>query len=88
MNLCGGKQVCGMNYFNTYALAVTCFAIRITIFIVILFTMALQQVDFIQAYPQALIKTDMYMELLKGIETCKSSKAHVPMLLANLYAQN
>ncbi|KAL7478812.1 hypothetical protein ACHAW6_008182 [Cyclotella cf. meneghiniana] len=45
-------------------------------------------VDFVQAYPQASIKTDMYMELPKGIETCHgSSKDHVLMLLSNLIGQ-
>ena len=50
-NLDDGKQVYGMNYFDTYAPVVTCFAIRIVIMMAILFTLALQQVDFIQAYP-------------------------------------
>ncbi len=88
LNLHGGKQVHGMNYFDTYATVVTWFAIRIITIIAILFTLAFRQVDFIQAYPQAPIETDMYMELPKGIETCHgSSKDHVLMLLANLYGQ-
>lgn len=48
----------------------------------------LRQIDFIQAYPQAPIETDMYMELPLGIETCHgNSKDHVLKLLANLYGQ-
>ena len=54
----------------------------------ILFTLSLRQIDFVQAYPQASIETDMYMELPKGIETRHgSSKDHVLMLLSNLYGQ-
>ncbi|KAL7483247.1 hypothetical protein ACHAW6_008894, partial [Cyclotella cf. meneghiniana] len=55
----------------------------------ILFKISLQQVDFVQAYPEAPIKVDMYRELPKGIETHHgSSKDHVLMLLSNLYGQN
>ncbi|KAL7474652.1 hypothetical protein ACHAW6_000616, partial [Cyclotella cf. meneghiniana] len=75
-------------YFDTYAPVVTWFAIRIIITISILFELTLQQIDFVQAYPQAPIKTDMYMELPKGIKTCHgNSKDHVLMLLSNLYGQ-
>jgi hypothetical protein len=46
----------------------------------------LRQIDFIQAYPQAPIETDM--ELPLGIETRHgNSKDHVLKLLANLYGQ-
>ena len=48
LNLHGGKQVYGMNYFDTYAPVVTWFAIRIIIDISILFQLALRQIDFIQ----------------------------------------
>ncbi len=51
LNLHGGKQVCRMNYFETYAPVVTWFAIRLMIIFGIIFCWALQQVDFIMAYP-------------------------------------
>jgi len=88
LNLHGGKQVYGMNYFETYAPVVTLFAIQIIIIIALLFTLSLRQIDSVQAYPQAPIETDMYMELPKGIETHHgSSKDHALMLLSNLYGQ-
>ncbi|KAL3786278.1 hypothetical protein HJC23_005356 [Cyclotella cryptica] len=62
LNLHGGKQVYRMNYFETYAPVVTWFAIRLIIVMAILFTLSLRQIDFVQAYPQAPIETDMYME--------------------------
>jgi len=50
--------------------------------------LSLHQIDFVQAYPQAPIETDMYMELPKGIETCHGfSKDHFLMLLSNMYGQ-
>jgi hypothetical protein len=67
LNLHGGKQVYGMNYFETYALVVTWFAIRLMIVFGIIFCWALWQVDFAMAYPQAPVEADIYMELPQGI---------------------
>ncbi len=67
LNLHGGKQIYGMNYYETYAPVVTWFAIRLMIIFVIIFCWALCQVDFVMAYPQAPIEMDIYMELPQGI---------------------
>ncbi len=69
LNLHGRKQVYGMTYFETYAPIVTLFAIRLMIIFRIIFCWALQQVDFVMAYPQAPIGMDIYMELPQGIQT-------------------
>ena len=88
LNLHGGKQTFGVNYFETYAPVVTWFAIRLMLIVAILFSLALRQIDFVQAYPQAPIETDIFMELPQGIETVQgSSKSHVLQLLSNLYGQ-
>jgi hypothetical protein len=88
LNLHGGKQVYGMNYFETYALVVTWFAIRLMIIFGIIFCWALWQVDFVMAYPQAPIKMDIYMELPQGILTKHgNSKEHVLKLEKNIYGQ-
>ncbi len=88
LNLHGGKQVFGMNYFETYAPVVTWFAIRLMIIMGIIFNWALCQVDFVMAYPQALIETDIYMELPQGIQTKNgNSRDHVLKLLRNIYGQ-
>ena len=68
LNLHGGKQVYGMNYFETYTPIVTWFAIRLMIIFGIIFCWAPQQVDFVMAYPQAPIKMDIYMELPQGFK--------------------
>jgi hypothetical protein len=88
LNLHGRKQVYKMNYFETYALIVTWFAIRLMIIFRIIFCWALQQVDFVMAYPQAPIKIDIYMELPQGIQTKHgNSKEHVLKLEKNIYGQ-
>ena len=88
LNLHGGKQIYGMNYFETYAPVVTWFAIRLVVIFGIIFQWALRQVDFIMAYPQAPIEEDIYMEVPQGIDTTKgNSKDMVLKLLKNIYGQ-
>jgi hypothetical protein len=88
LNLHGGNQVYGMNYFETYTPIVTWFAIRLMIIFGIIFCWALQQVAFVMAYPQAPIKMDIYMELPQGIQTKHwNSKEHVLKLEKNIYGQ-
>jgi hypothetical protein len=89
LNLHDGKQVYGMNYFETYAPVVTWFAIRLMIVFGIIFCWALRQVDFVMAYPQAPVEIDIYMEMPQGIKTATgNSKDHVLKLLKNIYSQN
>ena len=77
-----------MNYFETYPPVITWFAICLVMILALLFSYALHQIDFVQAYPQAPIETGMYMELPIGIETHHgNSKDHVLQLLSNLYRQ-
>jgi hypothetical protein len=88
LNLHGGKQVFGMNYYETYAPVVTWFAIRLLIIIEIIFGWALCQVDFIMAYPQAPVECNMYMDLPQGIKTSEGdSTDYVLKLLKNIYGQ-
>ncbi len=88
LNLHGGKQVFGMNYFETYAPVVTWFAIRLMIIFGIIFSWSLCQVNFVMAYPQAPVENDIYMELPQGICTATgNSKDHVLKQLKNIYGQ-
>jgi hypothetical protein len=86
LNLHGGKQVFGLNYYETYASVVTWFSIRLSIVLGIIFCWVLHQMDFIMAYPQAPIKCGMYMELPQGIQVSEGdSKDYVLKLLKNIY---
>jgi hypothetical protein len=88
LNLHGGKQDYGMNYYETYAPVVTWFSIRLLIVISILHGWALCQCDFIMAYPQAPIECNMYMELTQGIQVAEGdSRDYVLKLLKNIYGQ-
>jgi hypothetical protein len=88
LNLHGGMQEYGLNYYETHAPVVTWFAIRLMIVFSILFNRAMRQIDFVMELPQAPIEMDMYMELPKGIKTKHgNSKDHVLKLLQNIYGQ-
>ena len=88
LNVHGGKQKFGINYFETYSPVVNWFSIRLMLVLSILNKWHTRQVDFIQAYPQADIEYDLYMELPKGIQTKHGDgKTHVLKLLKNLYGQ-
>ena len=63
LNLHGGMQEYGVNYYGTHAPVVTWLAICLMIVFAILLKQALRQIDVIMAYPQAPIEMDMYMEL-------------------------
>jgi hypothetical protein len=53
-----------------------------------IFCWALQQVNFVKAYPQAPIKMDIYMELPQGIQSKHgNSKEYVLKLEKNIYGQ-
>jgi hypothetical protein len=66
LNVHGGKQEYGINYFETYAPVVTWFSIWLLFVLSILNKWYTRQVDFILAYPQADIEFDMYMDLPKA----------------------
>ncbi len=88
LNFHGGKQIYGMNYFETCTPVVTLFAIRLMIIFGIILCWALCQVNFVMAYLQAPIEMDIYMELPQGIQTTHgNSKDHVLKLEKNIYGQ-
>ena len=88
LNVHGGKQEYGENYFETFSPVVTWFSIRLLLVLAILNSWHTRQVDFVLAYPQADIEYDMYMELPHGIKTKHGNgKTHVLKLLKNLYGQ-
>ena len=88
LNVHGGNQTFGANYFDMYAPVVKWFTIRRLIICAIVLHWQLRQVYFIMAYAQAPIECDMYLQLPGGIETeTGNSKTHVLKLLRNVYGQ-
>ena len=90
LNVHGGKQTHGVNYWETFAPVVTWITIRLLLVLTVLNNWKSRQIDFVLAYPQADIQVPMYMELPKGIEPKDDNvdkKGYVLQLLKNLYGQ-
>ena len=89
MNVQGGKQTLGVNFFNTYAPVVTWFAIRLLIIIAMVLLWDIRQIYFVIAYPQSPIECDMYLKIPEGVETDQGfNKPQIFKLLKNIYGQN
>ena len=87
LNLHGGKQEYGVNYWETYAAMLTWPPIHFMLTLSIIKSWHTQQIDFTLAYPQVDVECDLYMELPKGFEASKNSNQHCPQIIKNIYGQ-
>lgn len=68
-NIDGSKQVKGVSYWETYAPVASWSLIRLVLTTAIINNWHSQQIDYVQAYPQATAETDnLYVEVPKGFE--------------------
>lgn len=63
LNVHGGKQKHGVNFWETYAPVVSWESIRLFLAILLQRSWHTRQIDFVPAYPQAEIECPMYMEM-------------------------
>ena len=87
LNLDGGKQIKGINYWDTYAPVATWSSIRLILNMAARLGWKTRQLDFVQAYPQAPIETDLYMEIPKGFLVNGDRTTYVLKLVKNIYGQ-
>ena len=87
LNLDGGKQTKGLNYWETYAPVATWSSIRLILNMAARLGWQTRQLDFVQAYPQAPIETDLYMEIPKGFLVNGDRTTYVLKLVKNIYGQ-
>eukprot|EP00978_Attheya_sp_CCMP212_P035604 scaffold155678_cov30-Attheya_sp.AAC.2 len=87
LNIHGGKQEKGINYWETYSPMVTWNSIRIFLILAIVNNWHTRQIDFVLAYPQADVECDMYMEIPRGFQlpAGENSKDYALKLRRNLY---
>jgi len=82
----GGMQTWGENYWETYAPVVNWLSVRILMIVSIIHDLETRSMDFILAFPQAELDTDVFMELPFGFEApCGNNKAYVLKLNKSLY---
>ena len=89
LNVHGGQQEYGVNYWETYAPVVNWFSIRLLLAQALLNNWHTRQVDFVLAYPQADIETELFMKLPRGIQLPNniSNETHALRLKKNVYGQ-
>ncbi len=87
LNLHGGKQEYGLNYWETYSPVVTWATVRLFLVLVLLNKWTSRQVDFVLAYPQADIECPLYMEIPRGFQSEGSRKKNCLLLEKNIYGQ-
>ena len=89
LNVHGGQQVHGINYWDTYTPVVAWPVIRFFFILSIIQGWKTRQLDFIMAFPQAPIQTPLYMNIPKGYKTPKDENNHpmVLKLIQNIYGQ-
>ena len=85
LNVHGGKQTHGVDYWETYAAALKWSSIRFFLTQTILNKWHTRQLDFVLAYPQADVECDLYLEVPQGFTFEGSRKTHCLKLVKNLY---
>ena len=89
LNVHGGQQIHGINYWDTYTPVVAWPVICFFFILSIIQRWKTWQLDFVMAFPQAPIQTPLYMNIPKGYKTPKDQNNH-PMVLklnCNIYGQ-
>jgi Reverse transcriptase (RNA-dependent DNA polymerase)/GAG-pre-integrase domain len=87
LNVHGGKQIKDVNYWDTYAPVASWSSIRVVMNMAALHGWVTRQLDFVLAFPQAPVETDIYIEIPSGFEVKGSRKDLVLKLVNNLYGQ-
>jgi hypothetical protein len=88
LNIDGSKQQYGIHYWETYAPVVAWPVIRFFLILSLLRGWETRQLDFVLAYTQADVETDLYMRIPTGYERDGiTPKTHALKLLKNLYGQ-
>jgi hypothetical protein len=93
----GGQQIEGINFWETYAPVVTWSTTRLILVFSLLFGMRSRQIDYIQAYTQALVDCEIYMHIpvqftvvngtlqFSPVPTPGNSDVYVLLISKNLY---
>ena len=87
LNLHGGKQEHGINYWETYAALLAWPTIQFMLTQAIIMGWKTRQIDFTLAYPQAEAECQLYMDIPKGFKVEGGNEFHCLKILKNIYWQ-
>ena len=87
LNVHGGKQEKFVHFWETFSPVVAWFSIRLFLTLSLIRGWHARQIDFVLAYPQAEIETELYMQVPQGSSYKGSRKTHALRLKKNLFGQ-
>lgn len=89
LNVDGSKQKYGLDYDETYAPVASWASIRLILLLSCLYGWHRRQLDFVQAFPQAPVEQELYIEIPRGcnVGTTDDPKHWVLRVLNNIYGQ-
>jgi hypothetical protein len=88
LNIHGGQQTHGVNYWETFSPVVNWFSIQLCMTFALIFDWYTRQIDFVLAFPQADVECDLFMELPCGLVFEGVDRTmHCVKLIKNLYGQ-
>jgi hypothetical protein len=86
LNIHGGMQKHGVNYWETYSPVVNWFSIRLCLILTVLFKWSTHQIDCLLAFPQADAECDLFMQLPRGLTFAGIHRStHCFKLKKNMY---
>jgi hypothetical protein len=68
INVHGGQQTYGVNYWETFSPVVNWFSVRLTLILSLIYQWKTRQIDFVLAFPQADVECELYMELPRSLK--------------------
>jgi Reverse transcriptase (RNA-dependent DNA polymerase) len=86
LNIDGSKQIKGLDYWETYAPVADWASVRLLLTHAVINKWHTRQIDYVQAYLQARVEKDMYMEIPKGFHV-NGEGDYVLKILKNIYGQ-
>ena len=80
----GGQQEWGINYWDTYSPVVSWSSVRILLTLSKLHNLHTKSIDFVQAFPQAKVKSMIFLKTPAGVELTGNEESML-RLIKNLY---
>ena len=88
LNVDGSKMIYGQHYNQTYAPVAAWSTVRLILTLALTLNWHTTQLDYVQAYPQAPVERELYMQIPVGINLKEGNrKTHVLQLHKNVYGQ-
>lgn len=88
LNVDGSKQVLGLDYDQTYAPVASWASVRLILFLAMTQKWKTKSLDFVQAFPQAPVEQDLYIDVPKGCKVADDNPKNWALKVCmNIYGQ-